>query len=158
MKRVLTCAAVAVLSVTGLAAQSNPMIGMWKLNLAKSRYSVGPAPKSQTATIEAAGDGIKNVTKGVAGDGSAIAYEYTASSLDGKDYPMTGSAPPGGGDTIAVKRIDANTFESTIKKAGKVVLTNTVVYSKDGKLRTITTKGTGKNGQPATNVAVFERQ
>ena len=158
MKRVLTCAAVVVLSMTGLLAQSNPMVGSWKLNVAKSKYTPGPAPKSQTATVEAAGDGIKNATKGIAADGSAIAYEYTARSLDGKDYPLMGTGTPGGGDTIAVKRIDANTFESTIKKAGKVVLTAKVVYSKDGKLRTITSKGTGKSGQPLSLVAVYERQ
>jgi hypothetical protein len=158
MKRLLTCAAVALLSVTGLVAESNPMIGTWKLNPAKSKYTPGPAPKSQTATIEAAGDGIKNVTQGVAADGSAIAYEYTASTLDGKEYPITGSAPPSGADTIAVKRVDTYTFTSTMKKAGKVVQTNKVVYSKDGKLRTITTKGTNKTGQPTTSVAVYERQ
>jgi len=158
MKRALASTAIAFLCVAGLFAQSNPMIGNWKLNLAKSKYTPGPAPKSQSATIEAAGDGIRNVTKGVAADGSAIAYEYTASSLDGKDYPMAGSAPPSGGDTIAVKRIDTYTFESSIKKAGKVVQTNKVVYSKDGKMRTISTKGTDKNGQPTSSVAVYERQ
>jgi hypothetical protein len=158
MKRALTCAAVVVLSMTGLLAQSNPMVGTWKLNLAKSKFTPGPAPKSQTATIKAAGDGIKNVTKGIAADGSATAYGYTASTLDGKDYPLTGTGTPGGGDTIAVKRIDANTFESTIKKAGKVVQTVKVVYSKDGKLRTITAKGTDKSGQPTSLVAVYDRQ
>ncbi len=158
MKRAFTCAAVVVLSMTGLLAQSNPMVGTWKLNVAKSKFTPGPAPKSQTATIEAAGDGIKNVTKGTAADGSAIAYGYTASSLDGKDYPITGPGAPGGGDTIAVKRIDAYTFESTIKKAGKVVQTIKVVYSKDGKSRTITGKGVDKSGQPTSLVAVYERQ
>ncbi len=158
MKHLLTCAAVALLSVTGLVAQSNPQIGTWKLNPAKSKYTPGPAPKSQTATVEAAGVGIKNVTKGVAADGSAIDYGYTATSLDGKDYPLTGSAPPSGGDTIAVKRVDTYTFTSTIKKAGKPVQTTTVAYSKDGKLRTITTKGTTKSGQPMSSVAVYERQ
>jgi hypothetical protein len=158
MKRVLTFAVGVILSVTGLPAQTNPMIGTWKLNPAKSKYTPGPAPKSQTATIEAAGDGIKNVTKGIAGDGSAVGYEYTASSLDGKDYPITGSATPSGADTIAVKRITANTLESTMKKAGKVVQTNKVEYSKDGKLRTLTTKGISKSGQPMTSVAVYDRQ
>ncbi len=158
MKRTLTCAAIAVLSVTALTAQSNPMIGSWKLNLAKSKYTPGPAPKSQSTTMEAAGDGIKNVTKGIAADGSTIDYRYTAITLDGKEYPVTGSGAPSGGDTIAVKRVDAYTFESTMKKAGKVVQTNKVVYSKDGKLRTITAKGTSKSGQPTSSVAVYDRQ
>jgi len=46
---------------------------------------------------------------------------------------------------IAIKRVDAFTFESTIKKAG-------------GKLRTITAKGTDKNGQPMSLATVWERQ
>jgi hypothetical protein len=158
MKRVLTCAAVVVLTMTGLSAQSNPMIGNWKLNLAKSKFTPGPAPKSQSSTIEAAGDGIKNVTKGVAGDGSVINYGYTASTLDGKDYPLTGTATPSGGDMISVTRVDAYTFESTIKKAGKAVQTTRAVYSKDGKLRTLTAKGTDKTGKPTSTVAVWERQ
>jgi hypothetical protein len=60
--------------------------------------------------------------------------------------------------SIALNRIDAYTVEATLKKAGRIVLTNRVVYSKDGKLRTITGKGTNANGQPTTNVVVYERQ
>jgi hypothetical protein len=156
MKRALTCAVVAVLTAAGLSAQ-NPMIGNWKMDPAKSKFNPGPAPKSQTATIEAAGNGIKNVTKGVAADGSAISYAYTATSLDGKEYPITGTGP-GGGDTIAIKRINANTYDSTITKSGKVVQTTHVVYSKDGKTRTITAKGTSPSGQATSNVSVYERQ
>jgi hypothetical protein len=158
MKRALTCAAGVVLSVTGLLAQSNPMVGTWKLNVAKSKFTPGPPPKSQTSTIEAAGDGIKNVTKGVTGDGTAVAYEYTVGSLDGKDYPITGTGAPGGGDMITIKRVDAFTFESTMTKAGQVVQTSKVVYSKDGKSRTITGKRTAASGQPTSFVAVYERQ
>ena len=36
---------------TAVAADSN--IGTWKLNVAKSKFSPGPAPKSQTLKIEA---------------------------------------------------------------------------------------------------------
>jgi hypothetical protein len=142
----------------GTDGNSNPAIGTWKLNLEKSRYDPGPPPKSQTQKFEAVGkDGAKNTTEGVAADGSRIAYSWTA-NYDGKDYPVTGVGTPNGSDTIAVKRIDANTFETTLKKAGKVVLTNTTVYSKDGKLRIITGKGTNAAGQPTTNVTVYDRQ
>ena len=34
-------------------------LGTWKLNLAKSKYSPGPAPKSGTLKAEAVGDNIK---------------------------------------------------------------------------------------------------
>ena len=160
MKRLFTFATVLVLAAVAsglLLAQSNPAIGTWKLNVAKSKYSPGPPPKSQTSTIEAAGNGVKVTTEGVAGDGSKIAYSYTA-NYDGKDYPVTGTGTPSGEDTIALKRVDANTFTSTGKKAGKVVTTNRTVYSQDGKSRTITVKGTNASGQPTNTVAVYDKQ
>ena len=47
-----------VLAGTALA-QSNNEVGVWKLNVAKSKYSPGPAPTSATTKIEAAGAGVK---------------------------------------------------------------------------------------------------
>jgi hypothetical protein len=38
----------AVLAGTMLAQPTDPQVGTWKLNLAKSKYSPGPAPKSAT--------------------------------------------------------------------------------------------------------------
>ena len=42
-------------------AQSDPQVGLWRLNVAKSTYSPGPVPKSGTTRIEAAGAGAKVV-------------------------------------------------------------------------------------------------
>lgn len=139
-----------------LSAQSNPSIGTWKLNVEKSKYSPGPAAKSQTAKIETAGNGVRNTTEGVAADGSRVFYSYTA-NYDGKTYPITGSGP-NGSDAIMIKRVDANTFESTLTKGGKVVETTRTVYSNDGKLRTITAEGTTTSGQKMKNVTIYERQ
>ena len=44
---------VLALSVVTFAQDSN--IGTWKLNVAKSRFSPGPEPKSQTLTDQARG-------------------------------------------------------------------------------------------------------
>ena len=138
-------------------SQANLSIGTWRLNLSKSKYEPQKlAPKNQTATIEAAGSGgIKTTNDGVAWDGSRIAFSYTA-NYDGKDYPITGTGAPSGGTTIALKRVDANTFETTIKKVGRVVQTNRAVYSNT--LRTITSKGLGELGQPTNNVSVYDKQ
>ena len=48
-------------------AQGDPAVGTWKLNVAKSRYSPGPAPKSNVITIAAAGDTLKISSQGVDG-------------------------------------------------------------------------------------------
>jgi hypothetical protein len=143
----------AALAVT-VSAQAGSEIGTWKLNVAKSKYSPGPAPKSQTVTFAAAGQGIKVSTEGVAADGSKTAQSYTA-NYDGKDVVLTGSATS---DHVSLKRINATTVERTDKKAGKVVQTLTRVMSADGKTLTITTKGTNAQGQAVNNIAVYDKQ
>jgi hypothetical protein len=147
----------AVILLTGfaLSAQAaDPMVGTWKLNVAKSTYSPGPAPKSVTAKIEAAGEGEKLLAEGVRGDDTPIRVEYTA-AYDGKDHPITGSPMA---DTVSLKRLDANTTERTDKKGGKVTQTLTRKVSNDGKTLTVTYKGTNAKGESINNVAVFEKQ
>ena len=138
-----------------LSAQAaDPIVGTWKLTAAKSTYNPGPAPKSLTAKIEAAGEGEKVTADGVRGDDSIIRVEYTA-QFDGKDYPISGSPTA---DTVSLKRLDANTIERTDKKGGKVTQTVTRKLSSDGKTATVTYKGTDAKGQPFNNVGVFEKQ
>ena len=147
--------AVILLMGFALSAQAaDPIVGTWKLNVAKSTYSPGPAPKSITAKVEAAGDGEKLTADGVRGDDTPILVEYTA-QYDGKDYPISGSPMA---DTVSLKRLDANTTERTDKKGGKVVQTLTRKLSSDGKTLTVTIKGTDAEGRPINNLAMFEKQ
>jgi len=136
------------------ASPADPHVGTWKLNVAKSKYSPGPAPKEVTMKIEAKGAGIHLTQTGIDAAGKPIKIEFSA-NYDGKDNPTTGVANT---DTIAVKRVDANTTESTLKKGGKVVMTVISVVSKDGKTRTSTFKGTDAAGKPVNNVAVYDKQ
>jgi hypothetical protein len=136
------------------ASPADPHVGTWKLNLAKSKYSPGPAPKEVTMKIEANSAGFHLMQAGFDATGKPIKIEFTA-NYDGKDYPTSGVSNT---DTIAVKRVDANTSESTLKKGGKVVMTVTSVVSKDGKTRTSTFKGTDAAGKPVNNVTVYDRQ
>ena len=155
--RVTTVLATGVLMVAVLASAQpkDPFVGSWRLNIAKSKYSPGPAPKSQTSTYETAGQGYKISVKSEPASGSAQEWSYT-SNLDGKDTPITGNNP--NADTTAVKRIDAQTLESVMKKGGKVTMTQRNVVSADGKTRTVTTTGTDGQGQKVNNVVVFEKQ
>jgi len=144
-----------VADIVSVSAQaSDPRIGTWKLNVAKSTFSPGPAPRSNTMKIEASGQGEKLTTEGVNAEGGRTALQYTA-NYDGKDYPISG-AP--NADMISLKRIDARTIERTNKKDGKVNVTITYVVSQDGKTMTTTVKGTNAQGQTVNNVAVWERQ
>jgi len=157
MKRILVFVTSIFLAVSVLGAQSDPFVGTWKQNTAKSKASPGPVPPSRTTTIEPQGTGVKVSTEGAAADGSHIAYSYTT-NYDGKDSPISGTGAQNGADAIAVKRINPNTIELTWKKDGKVVQTARQVVSKDGKVRTATGKGTDANGKPTSNVTVSEKQ
>jgi len=110
-------------------------------------------PKEMTRTVEADGDSVKYTYAGTAADGSPISDGFTV-KYDGKDYPMTGTAP-GGIDMIAIKRVSANTYEATQKKGGKVAANTKVEISKDGKVTTITSKSVGDS---SGYVAVYDKQ
>jgi len=160
--RALTLGTIVILAVlvgadvASLSAQTtDPRVGTWKLNVAKSKYDPGPAPQSQTLKVEASGKGEKITSEVVAADGKRTTTTYTA-NFDGKDYPITGSAL--GADKVSLKRIDARTSERTDKKNGKPVVTIRRVVSADGKTMTATSKGTNAEGKPMNNVAVFEKQ
>jgi hypothetical protein len=136
-------------------AQSNdPVVGTWVLNVAKSKFNPGPAPKSEERTYAVAGSEIKATSKGVDGDGKPTSATWTV-VYDGKERALTGVDDA---DMLSLKRVDANTTEFTEKRAGKVVLTGTRVVSKDGKTLTITTKGTNAKGQKVDNVTVYNRK
>jgi hypothetical protein len=147
---------VVLLAGTTFAQSSSPTnIGTWKLNVAKSKSSPGPAAKSGTVKYETAGAGVKVTVDSVAADGTVSHSEYTT-NYDGKDSPITGATASA--DVAVVTRIDASTTRRINKKDGKVMNTQTAVVSGDGKTLTITTKGTNAAGQTVNNVGVYEKQ
>jgi hypothetical protein len=137
-----------------VVAQSDPAVGTWKLNSAKSRYNPGLPPKSQTVTITATENGIAVMSRGTDAEGKPIATDYTV-TYDGKDAPVKGSRSY---DMTSLKRINASTTELTRKKGGKVVQTVRRVISADGKTMTVTTTGENELGVKIDNVGVFEKQ
>jgi hypothetical protein len=136
------------------AAPADQHSGIWKLNPDKSSYSPGPAPKSNTVTINSDADNIKLSSDGIDATGNPTHVEYTA-KYDGKDYPITGVP---NADTVALERPDASTIRSTMKKGDLVVMTVTSVISKDGKTRTSTFKGKNAAGVDVNNVVVYDKQ
>jgi hypothetical protein len=159
MKTVLkfvTIAVFAAFACTSLLAQSNPLLGTWKLNIAKSKSDPAPVPKSLTRTVEETSDGTKYTMKGENADGTPISYGFTV-KFDGNDYPATGTMP-GGADSISIKKIDANHYEATLKKAGKEVGKSKLEISKDGKVASLTSKGTTADGKPQHSVSVYDKQ
>jgi len=146
---------VVVFAGATLAQPGSTNLGTWKLNLAKSTFAPGTAPRSATFTNVVAGAGIKSTSDSVSADGTARHSEYTM-VYDGKDHPLTGNSS--NGDVVAGTRVDANTLTFIYKKGGKVNVTTTNVASGDGKTYTITSKFTNAQGQTVVNVAVYDKQ
>jgi hypothetical protein len=144
----------AVFGCISLLWAADPHVGTWKANMAKSKFNPGPPPKSDRLTTTAQDNGIKAVEDFVEADGKAYHIEFAA-KCDGKDYPVTGFPYM---DTVAIRRIDANTFEGVAKKAGKEVLRIQEVFSKDGKTLTFTEKGKNAQGQDMNNTWVYDKQ
>ena len=151
---VVSAVAVLLVSASFASAQSDPAIGSWKINLAKSKYNPGPAPKSNAITIAAVPNGMKVTAKGEDAAGKPTGIDYTA-TFDGKDMPVKGAPAY---DTVSLKRIDANTTEQTRKKEGKSVQTARRVISADGKTMTVTTRGKDESGRTLNTVAVYDKQ
>jgi hypothetical protein len=139
----------------GLLAQSTgPWFGTWTLNLAKSKFSPGPAPKSQTTKLEPWEGGFKNTTDTVTATGETRHIEYSG-KFDGKDNVVTGNPDA---DANMYTRIDDHTYKVVAKKGGKATVTSRIMISPDGKTRTQTQTGKNAQGQSVNNTIVFDRQ
>jgi hypothetical protein len=145
---------IVTLAMAAVAMAADPFVGTWKQNVAKSKYSPGPAPKSQTVIIEAQGNGFKYVFNGVDADGKATNTEFTL-QYDGKDYPLIGDP---NADKISTRRSDATTLDFVTKKNGKEVNRGKVVLSKDGKIMTATQRGKNEQGKNLNRTEVWYRQ
>lgn len=142
------------LASTTFAQAPKGVAGTWKLNVAKSTFSPGPAPKSMTIVYTPAGESMKISVEVVPATGTTQKWEMSG-TYDGKDHPVTGNPDA---DAISMKRVNDTTGESTFKKGGKVMAVNTRVLSADGKTLTITSKGTTSDGKPRNDVAVYDKQ
>jgi hypothetical protein len=140
MKRSITWAVCLVVGMALLATHtisgqaSDPRMGRWQLNLAKSKFS-GTAPKAQTRVYEDRGSGIvfgSITTTTATGNVNVLFVLY---KLDGKDYPQV----PRGAETtnvVSQKLVDTYTVEGVVKTNGKVTSGFTQTVSADGKTLT----------------------
>jgi hypothetical protein len=131
---------------------SDPNVGTWKLNEAKSKIPANTG-KNTSVVYTAEGDKYKAVVDGVDAKGQPIHNEWTG-AFDGKDYPLAGDPTA---DTRAVQMISAGHYKLTNKKAGKPTTTGTIATSKDGRTRTLVVHRT-ENGKPSTATFVYDKQ
>src|ERR1017187_8758904 len=112
---------------TNAALAADAAVGTWNLNLAKSTFSPGPAPKSQTRIYAESAQGMTLTIKTTTTDGKESTATLTFKE-DGKPYPVSGNPDF---DMVSVTRVDALTVHSTQTKAGAAVGTGVSTVSKD---------------------------
>ena len=133
---------------------SDPRIGRWQINLAKSKFTA-PPPKTIARVYEDRGGGIVLSTITTTPASGAANVLFVLYKIDGKEYPQL----PRGAETtntVTQRLVDAHTIEGVTKRDGKVVGGFTQVVSADGKTLTYTPKD--EKGQPTGVVQVFEKQ
>jgi hypothetical protein len=161
MNRRTILMSIALLSLVACAfpqasfAQTSPLMGSWKLDLTKSKYTPGVAPRSQTNTYEPDGQNIKATTRSINAQGNATTTVFMH-IYDGQPHPTTGSPVF---DASTYLRLNGNTIIFSRSKVGKLVSTGTNVVSADGKTMTVTTTGIlDANGLTGTNIGVYDKQ
>ena len=137
----------------GATSDRDLLVGVWSLNVAKSKFLSDPAPKSQTRTYETHPNGIKATIETIYADGKSTTIQYVA-SYDSVEYPVTGSLQF---DAIAMKKIDDFTAEATLSHAGKEIATARRVISEDGLTMTVTLRRMNVSGGEVTNVSIFDK-
>jgi len=145
-----------LIAAVALSAQSQEsLFGTWKMDVAKSKYSPGPIPKSNISKWEAFQGGVKLTSDVVPAKGETQHWEVSG-KFDGKDNPVKGNNPDA--DTFAFSKIDARTYEVVQKKGGKTTLTARIVVAADGKTRVTTISGSDAQGQTVNNSMFYEKQ
>ena len=158
MVRGLLAVLIVASDATTAVAQSDPFIGVWKVNPEKSVYEAGRAPRSFTRSYEDRGGGTILLTvEGVSASGAASRL-FLVYKRDGKPYPesTTGARAV---RMIAVRAVDNFTEEvAVVGAASGSDGGNTLAVSRDRKTLTQTMKGIAPDGRPYTNVVIYERQ
>lgn len=152
MKRALLVTVVLAVFASGLLAQSNPFIGTWKLNLAKSKFTSGTPPKERMFTVQMVGDEDQITVNGTAPDGLFFSLKYEVPAKGGAGKILAGPF-----DALSGKVIDDSTRELSFMKGGKE-MTHIRIVSKDGKIARETVKGTDPQGKPVSEALVWEKQ
>ena len=142
------------LFASALFAES-PLVGTWKLDPTKSKYSTGNGPKNLTVVTEEKDGDLQITATGTAADGTPISVKFTVPEKGGAGKVLEGTAEY---DGITAKPVTGNVLDTTTTKNGKEVATRHTVVSKDGKTVRSTVKGINAQGNPVSATEVFEKQ
>jgi hypothetical protein len=131
----------------------DPFSGFWTLVPEDSRLP-GPVPRKWTEALDVGNERISVREEIDSADGRTLTVTIDA-AFDRREYQVSGSPLA---DVIAYTRPERNRIDGVAKKAGRVVLTESVTVSQDGRSLTMGYVMRLPDGRDVTSVAVFKRQ
>jgi hypothetical protein len=133
--------------------KGDPFSGFWTLVPEESKLAE-PLPRRWTETLDVGQHTISVKEEIASADGRTLTVTVDA-LFDGRDYSVTGSPLA---DVIAYTRPGRYRIDGVAKKDGRVVLTESVTVSEDGRALTMGYVMRLPDGRDIASVAVFKRQ
>ena len=154
MKELLSLVALAAVTFASPAFAADPIVGIWKLNVEKSKFNPDAVLTAGRRIYSEANGLYMFDEKLTRADGKEISIR--AQYRNGKDVKDVSATS--GTETTFAKKIDANTWDFDLKQDGKVVGHVHRVVSAAGK--TLTVHNTGAAGSVAMRdeTLVFDKQ
>jgi hypothetical protein len=157
MRTTLLVCLLAFLGSASSLQAAEPLVGTWKLNIAKSKpvpSQPGMAVKEETLAIQATSDRFEVTAKGTHENGSAISARAVF-PLKGGPITYADGAPPAGTSSV-MNRINDTAFDLITTRDGKVVSTNHIKVS--GKTLRAAIQETDAQGKPVQGSEVWDKQ
>jgi len=170
MVLLLTAMAISVSFAETASAQavSDPIIGVWALNVERSVYSPGPRPPSDLVSLRhytpMDGGWIRFTNTSVNAQGEPT-FGMGVFKVDGQRHPahniqtlaLMMTSGQASSLTRSYRRIDARAVEFITYTDGVASLPSVRAVAADGMTFTETTRGTNAQGVAVSNVVVWDR-
>ena len=141
----------------GVAAETDPFVGTWKLDVEKSTYKGVPKPREETVTATDQGDNRILSMTGTAADGSPIKIKVIQ-PVKGGPIQITGAPPSQSWDALTFKPINLTTQEIIYSKDGKQVGVRHIMLARNHQMYTARYTGTAPQGKTVTEELIWKRQ
>jgi len=134
---------------------ADPHKGTWKLNEAKSKLGKGTG-RSNVVNYEYEFPGVRTkvLIDGVDAHGHAF-HSVWEGRFDGQQRPVSGDP---NSDSRSYTKVNENTVDFTVEKAGHVVATGRIVVAADEKSRTVTSWSTNSHGKKVKSIAFYDKE
>ncbi len=130
------------------------IVGTWKLNLAKSKFTSGAPLRSRTLEWTWDGETLGHTAWSVDADGVSSVARFSA-KFDGMTYPVFEGGEKAPVRYVSMEMIDAYNIEVT-NKIRQLTFRHSI--SRDGMTDSITQTSTAEGRQPVVDVLVYDKQ